>query len=59
MKKDEVDRACSTLTKRNANKIVVEKPEAKRHPGELDIDGRIILKWKLRKGCGLGSSGAE
>jgi hypothetical protein len=35
---------------RNAYKILVRKPEAKRALGEdLDLDGSIILKWILGK----------
>jgi hypothetical protein len=34
---------------RKAYKISTVKPERKRHFGELDIDGRIILEWILRK----------
>jgi hypothetical protein len=34
---------------RNAHTILVGKPEGKRHSEELGVDGRIILKWILRK----------
>jgi hypothetical protein len=34
---------------RNAYKILVRKPEWKRQLRGLDIDGRTILKWILRK----------
>jgi hypothetical protein len=36
--------------KRNAYRILVGKPEGKRQLEDLDIDGRIILKWML-DGC--------
>jgi hypothetical protein len=34
---------------RNANKILVGKPERKNHSEDLGVDGRIILKWILRQ----------
>jgi hypothetical protein len=30
---------------RNANKILVGKPEGKRLFGRIGVDGRIILQW--------------
>ena len=30
---------------RNAYRVLVGKPESKRHLGRPDVDGRIILKW--------------
>jgi hypothetical protein len=32
----------------NAYTILVEKPEAKRRLEDIDIDGRITLKWILQ-----------
>jgi hypothetical protein len=34
---------------RNVYQIFVGKPEGKNHLEDLGIDGRIILKWILRK----------
>jgi hypothetical protein len=34
---------------RNANKILVGKHERSNHLGDIDIDGRIILKCNLNK----------
>ena len=33
--------------KRNAYRVLVGKPEEKSPPGNLGVDGRIILKWIL------------
>jgi hypothetical protein len=41
---------------------LVRKREGKRPLVDLDVDGRIILKWILgnrMEGCGLDSSGSE
>jgi hypothetical protein len=41
-------RACSTNgAKRNACRILVGKPEGREHQEDLDIDGRLILRWFL------------
>jgi hypothetical protein len=41
--------ACSKHgERRNANKILVGKPEGKNHSKDRGVDGRIILKWVLR-----------
>jgi hypothetical protein len=34
---------------RNANKILIRKPEGRDHFGDLGIHGRIILKWMVEK----------
>jgi len=34
---------------RNAYKILIGNPEGRDHLGELGVDGRIILKWILKK----------
>ena len=34
---------------RGVHKVFVGKPEGKNHWGDQDIDGRIILRWILRK----------
>jgi hypothetical protein len=38
---------------RNAYGILVEKPEGKRHCEDLDVGGRIILRWNLEKQDGV------
>jgi len=30
---------------RGVHRVLVGKPEGKRHWGDLDVDGRIILRW--------------
>ena len=39
------------------HKVLVGKPEGKRHWGDQDVDGRIILKWILRKWEGVVGTG--
>jgi hypothetical protein len=34
---------------RGAHRVLVGKPEGKSHWGDPDVDGRIILRWMLRK----------
>ena len=34
---------------RVVHKVLVGKPEGKRPLGEEDIDGRVILRWILKK----------
>ena len=34
---------------RGVHKVLVGKPEGKNHWGDQDVDGRIILRWTLRK----------
>jgi len=39
---------------KNARRVLVGKCQRKSHLGYLNLDWRIILKWKLRKlGCEL------
>jgi hypothetical protein len=38
--------------KRNAYRILVGKPEGKRHWEDQDVGGWAILKWILRRGMG-------
>jgi hypothetical protein len=46
VKEDEMGGACSIMGEmRNAYKILVAKPEGKNHSEDLDVDGRVILKW--------------
>jgi hypothetical protein len=48
VKADKVDRACSTKReKRNANRILVGKPEGMNHQHDKNVGGWIILKWIL------------
>jgi hypothetical protein len=35
--------------KKNAYKMLVGKPKGRYHSEDLGVDGRIILKWILRK----------
>ena len=45
--------------RRGVHMILVGKPEGKNHWGDQDVDGRIILRWILRKwdvGVWTGSS---
>ena len=39
------------------HKVLVGKPERKRPLGEQDVDGRIILRWILRKWEGVVGTG--
>ena len=34
---------------RGVHRVLVGKPEGKRLLGDLDVDGRIILRWIFRK----------
>ena len=42
---------------RGMHKVLVGKPEGKNHWGDQDVDGRIILKWILRKCEGVVGTG--
>ena len=37
--------------------VSVGKPKGRDHLEDLDLDGRIILKWILRKWAGSGCTG--
>jgi hypothetical protein len=44
---------------RGVNRVLVGKAEERDHSGDLDVDGRIILRWTFRKwegGVGTGWS---
>ena len=38
---------------RGVHRILVGKPKGKRHWGDQDVDGRIILMWIFRKWEGV------
>ena len=38
---------------KGVHRVLVGKPEGKSHWGDLDVDGRIILRWIFRKWEGL------
>jgi len=38
---------------RGVHRVLVEKPEGKRPLGDLDVDGRIILRWIFGKWEGV------
>ena len=42
---------------RGVHKVLVGKPEGKDHWRDQDVDGRIILRWILRKWEGVVGSG--
>ena len=42
---------------RGVHKVLVGKPEGKNHWGDQDVDGRIILRWILRKWEGVVGTG--
>jgi hypothetical protein len=44
---------------RGVHRVLVGKPEGKRHWGDPDIDGRIILRWVFRKLKGVGGDWME
>jgi len=37
---------------RGVHRVLVGKPEGKKHWGDSDVDGRIILRWISRSGKG-------
>jgi hypothetical protein len=50
IKEGEMDGALARMRKVNEYKILVGKTEGKRdHSEELDVDGKIILDWRLGK----------
>ena len=42
---------------RGVHKVLVRKPEGKSTWGDQDVDGRIILRWILRKWEGVVGTG--
>ena len=38
-----------TGEEKNACRLLIGKPEGKYHLGNLGIDGRVVLKWILKK----------
>ena len=42
---------------RGVHKVLVGKPEGKDHWGDQDVDGRILLRWILRKWEGIVGTG--
>ena len=42
---------------RGVHRVLVGKPERKRHWGDQDVDGRIILRWIFRKLEGVVGTG--
>ena len=42
---------------RGVHKVLVGKPEGKRPLGDQDADGRIVLRWILRKWEGVVGTG--
>jgi hypothetical protein len=42
---------------RGVHRVLVGKPEGKRPLGDPDVDGRIILRWMLRKLEGVMGTG--
>ena len=42
---------------RGVHKVLVGKPDGKNHWGDQDVDGRILLRWILRKWEGVVGTG--
>jgi len=38
---------------KGVHRVLVGKPEGKSHWGDLDVDGRIILRWIFKKWEGV------
>ena len=44
-----VGQVAYTGEEKNACRLLIGKPEGKYHLGNLGIDGRVVLKWILKK----------
>ena len=50
IQEDESDGTCGICRReKNACRVLIGKPEGNYHFGDLGIDGRVILKWILKK----------
>ena len=57
IQKIEVGRACGTYGGRGVHKVLVGKLRERDHWGDQDADGRIILRWILKKWEGVVGTG--